>query len=290
MDLKDAFLGYLEYERNYSIHTLVSYRSDLESFEHFFKSLDNQLTWENIDQDIVRQWMVSLMKEGQKETSVNRHLSSLRSLYKYALKRDLLHKNPLALLKGPKKRKPLPVFLKESEMDKLLDEVQFPDGFSGTRDKLILVMFYHTGIRLSELVGLNVADVDMELKQVKVMGKRRKERLIPFGDELWMYVRAYLALRPEGADAFFLTEKGKPLSRVSVGNIVRKYLSMVTTLQKRSPHVIRHTFATVMLNHQADLESVRKMLGHSSLSTTEIYTHTTFEELKKVYKQAHPRA
>lgn len=295
MDLKDSFLDYLRYERNYSPRTVQCYQDDLNAFEEFWKSLDEDLAWESIDQDIIRQWMVSMMEQGHKETSVNRRLSAVRSFYRYALKRHLLEKDPSHLLQGPKKRKPLPYFLKEGEMDRLLDGDSFPDSFDGVRDHLILSMFYQTGVRLSELTGLDIDDVDETRLQIRVLGKRNKERIIPYGDDLLRLILRYVELRvpyveKTGSTAFFITRKGTRVSNALVAERVRTYLAQVTTLKKRSPHVLRHTFATVMLNHDADLESVKELLGHESLSTTEIYTHTTFEELKKVYKQAHPRA
>lgn len=295
MNLKDSFLDYLAYERNYSSRTLRSYRDDLTFFEEFYRSLDDSLTWESVDPDVVRQWMVFMMEQGHKETSVNRRLSALRSFYKYALKRDFLKKDPTHLLSGPKKRKPLPSFVKEKDMERLLELENFSQDFDGVRDCLILSMFYQTGVRLSELTGLNMGDVDLSRKQIRVLGKRNKERIIPFGDDLYQLILQYLEKRKELVDlepdeAFLITGKGVRMSNNAVANKVRHYLSGVTTLKKRSPHVLRHTFATVMLNHNADLESVKELLGHESLSTTEIYTHTTFEELKKVYKQAHPRA
>lgn len=295
MDLKDSFLDYLRYERNYSSRTVRCYQDDLNAFEAFYMDLDDQLTWESVDRDVIRQWMVSMMEQGNKETSVNRRLSAVRSFYRYALKRHLLEKDPSHLVQGPKKRKPLPYFLKEGEMDRLLDGGAFPNNFDGVRDRLILSMFYQTGVRLSELTGLDMGDVDETNLQIRVLGKRRKERIVPFGDDLLEMIRQYVELRApyvenSGSPAFFITRKGTRVSNALVAEKVRTYLAQVTTLKKRSPHVLRHTFATVMLNHDADLESVKELLGHESLSTTEVYTHTTFEELKKVYKQAHPRA
>lgn len=296
MNLKDSFLDYLAYERNYSPRTLRSYQDDLNFFEEFFRNLDDSLTWEHVDPDVIRQWMVHMMEQGHKETSVNRRLSALRSFYKFALKRHLLEKDPTHLLSGPKKKKPLPCFIREGEMERLLDERNFSQDFDGVRDRLILSMFYQTGVRLSELTGLGVGDVDLAQMQIRVLGKRNKVRLIPFGTDLCQLIQQYLNLRSqvvkddERAPAFLITGRGVRASNNWVAEKVRFYLAQVTTLKKRSPHVLRHTFATVMLNHDADLESVKELLGHESLSTTEIYTHTTFEELKKVYKQAHPRA
>ena len=296
MNLKDSFLDYLAYERNYSLRTLRSYRDDLNSFEDFCRNLDDSLTWELVDSDIIRQWMVAMMEQGHKEASVNRRLSALRSFYKFALKRHLLEKDPTHLLSGPKKKKPLPYFVREAEMERLLEEENFTQDFDGVRDRLILSMFYQTGVRLSELTGLDLKDVDLTQMQIRVLGKRNKVRLIPFGNDLHQLIRQYLDLRSQivkeddVVSAFLVTGRGVRVSNNWVAEKVRYYLAQVTTLKKRSPHVLRHTFATVMLNHGADLESVKELLGHESLSTTEVYTHTTFEELKKVYKQAHPRA
>ena len=296
MNLKDSFLDYLAYERNYSLRTLRSYRDDLNSFEEFCRNLDDSLTWELVDSDIIRQWMVAMMEQGHKEASVNRRLSALRSFYKFALKRHLLEKDPTHLLSGPKKKKPLPYFVREAEMERLLEEENFTQDFDGVRDRLILSMFYQTGVRLSELTGLDLKDVDLTQMQIRVLGKRNKVRLIPFGNDLHQLIRQYLDLRSQIVKeddvvlAFLVTGRGVRVSNNWVAEKVRYYLAQVTTLKKRSPHVLRHTFATVMLNHGADLESVKELLGHESLSTTEVYTHTTFEELKKVYKQAHPRA
>ncbi len=296
MTLKDSFLDYLAYERNYSLRTLRSYRDDLNSFEDFCRNLDDSLTWELVDSDIIRQWMVAMMEQGHKEASVNRRLSALRSFYKFALKRHLLEKDPTHLLSGPKKKKPLPYFVREAEMERLLEEENFTQDFDGVRDRLILSMFYQTGVRLSELTGLDLKDVDLTQMQIRVLGKRNKVRLIPFGNDLHQLIRQYLDLRSQivkeddVVSAFLVTGRGVRVSNNWVAEKVRYYLAQVTTLKKRSPHVLRHTFATVMLNHGADLESVKELLGHESLSTTEVYTHTTFEELKKVYKQAHPRA
>lgn len=294
-DLKDSFLDYLACERNYSACTICSYREDLNAFEKFFHGLEEALSWECLDADIVRQWVVTLMEQGYKETSVNRRLSAVRSFYRYALKRRLVQTDPTHLVSGPKKRKSLPSFVKEKEMDRLLEKENFAEGFEGVRDRLILSTFYQTGVRLSELTGMNIGDVDLSRMQMHVFGKRRKERIIPFGEDLLEQIKEYMTLYgqyaiPEVWQPFFLTEKGRRVSNATVAKMVRNYLSQVTTLKKRSPHVLRHTFATVMLNHNADLESVKELLGHESLSTTEIYTHTTFEEMKQIYKLAHPRA
>ncbi len=298
--LIDLFLDYLRTERNYSNHTIVGYGTDLKEFQMFFTGMDKELDWETVDSDIVRQWVMSLMsteKNGlhMQSSSVNRKLSSLRAFYRFLLVRGHVKMNPVSKVKGPKRGKPLPFFLRESEMDKLLDQVEFTEDFMGCRDKMILEMFYSTGMRLSELIGLNDVDVDFSASWIKVTGKRNKQRLIPFGDELREALLIYIKVRNETlpvrmSNAFFIRKNGDRLYPALVYNLVRKNLSKVTALKKRSPHVLRHTFATSMLNHSAELGAVKELLGHDSLATTEIYTHTTFEELKQIYKQAHPRA
>ena len=294
MPMKDLFLDYLKLERNYSPATVKHYRDDLKEFERFFQELDLQLSWETIDSDIVRRWMEAMMDRGNVASSVNRRLSALRSFYRYALRRNLVEKDPVHGIQGPKRKRPLPQFLKEAEMDRLLDENMWTDCYKDVLARTIIVTFYETGIRISELIGLNDKDVDYINCEIKVTGKRDKQRIIPFGDELSETLISYQHRRNAEmkceSEAFFRTEKGERVTDALVRQIVKTNLSKVSTLKKRSPHVLRHTFATAMLNHEAGLESVKKLLGHESLSTTEIYTHTTFEQLKKVYKNAHPRA
>ena len=293
MLIKD-FLDYLRLERNYSERTIVAYEADLREFEEYFKKTDAELDFRSVHSDNVRNWMVSLMDEGRTETSVNRKLSSLRSFYRFLLRRKEITVNPMLKVIGPKKKKPLPSFVREKDMDRLLDEFPFEEGFEGCRDRTILEMFYATGMRLSELIGLNDADVDFSAKLIKVTGKRNKQRLIPFGNELAEDLRLYINVRneamPQEAEALFVLKDGKRMYPMAVYRVVKRNLSRVVSLKKRSPHVLRHTFATAMLNDSAELRSVKELLGHESLVTTEIYTHATFEELKKVYEQAHPRA
>ncbi len=292
-----SFIDYLKFERNYSNKTLRCYEDDLEAFEKFFKELDSTLKWGALDADVVRNWMVSMMDAGSAATSVNRRLSSLRSFFRFLLKRGMVGFDPVRGVQGPKKKKPLPVFVRESDMDRLLDGNCFADSFEGRRDRLILDLFYSTGMRLSELTGLNVEDIDLVTDNVKVTGKRNKQRIIPFGEELHVLLETYISERRILADAvagatsaLFVDAKGVRLQNIKVWRLVRYYLGLVSTFSKRSPHVLRHTFATSMLNHHADLEALKELLGHESISTTEIYTHTTFEELKEMYNQAHPRA
>ena len=289
------FLNYLSHERNKSPQTVKSYEEGLTAFQAYFKALDNHLSWESVDADVIRCWMESLMEKGNIATSVNQRLSAVRSFYRFALKRGLVQRDPAHLIKGPKKEKPLPMFVRESEMDRLLDDEMGWDGsFDSVRARTIIMTFYATGIRLSELIGLNDAALDFVEKQIKVTGKRNKQRLIPFGPELERQLRFYITLRDENVsrtdDALFVGNRGQRVNASMVRDIVVANLSKVTTMKKRSPHVLRHSFATAMLNNEAGLESVKKLLGHSSLETTQIYTHTTFEQLKEVYKNAHPRA
>lgn len=294
MWLTNSFFDYLQYERCYSEETIKAYREDLRQFEEFVKGENENLNLLEVKAEHVREWIVSLMDKGYTSTSINRKLSSLRSFYKFLLRKGEVTVDPLQKVTGPKNKKPLPVFLRENEMNKLLDEVDFGEGFKGCRDRMIIEMFYATGMRLSELIGLDACDVDFSSLLIKVTGKRNKQRLIPFGEELKTSMMEYVNVKNESvsvcSDAFFVRENGERLSRSIVENIVKRNLSKVVTLKKRSPHVLRHTFATAMLNNNAELGVIKELLGHESLATTEIYTHTTFEELKKVYNQAHPRA
>ena len=289
-----SFLDYLRLERNYSEKTLVSYETDLREFEDYLEETEAELELTKVHSDVVRNWIVSLMDKGRTASSVNRKLSSLRSFYHFLLRRKRITVNPMLKIVGPKKKKPLPSFVREKDMDRLLDGVPFREGYEGCRDRIILEVFYVTGMRLSELIGLNDVDVDFSAKLVKVTGKSNKQRLIPFGNELEKDLLIYNKVRnetfPEGTEAFFVRKDGKRMYPMQVYRLVRRNLSKVVTLKKRSPHVLRHTFATAMLNDNAELRAVQELLGHESLSTTEIYTHTTFEELKKVYELAHPRA
>lgn len=290
----NQFLAYLSYERNRSLATVSSYRKDLEAFQKFVQAQDSTLLWADVDADLVRDWMAEMMNEGQRATSINRRLSALRSFYRFALARNLVKSDPVQGVVGPKKDKPLPQFLKEKEMDELLQEDFWTDCYEDVRDRMIIMTFYETGIRLAELMNLCDGDVDFMSGQLKVTGKRNKQRLIPFGAELLQALQHYMGVRDvqvvRHSAALFLANDGQQMTADAIRYRVKKYLSLVSTLKKRTPHVLRHTFATAMLNHKAGIESVKKLLGHESLSTTEIYTHTTFEQLKREYLNAHPRA
>lgn len=290
----NEFLNYLKFERNRSDLTIKNYGEDLRAFEEFYGNLEGCHSWKSVDSDIIRDWMESMMDKGNNATSINRRLSALRSFYRFALARKLVDKDPVHGVTGPKKGRPLPQFLKENEMDRLLDAGSWTEGFEDVRDRTIIMTFYETGIRLSELIGLDDCMVDFSNRQLKVTGKRNKQRVIPFGEELLATFRDYMKCRDKEVDlqseALFVTAKGQRMTTSQVREAVKKNLSKVCTLKKRTPHVLRHTFATAMLNNKAGIESVKKLLGHESLSTTEIYTHTTFEQLKREYYSAHPRA
>lgn len=289
----DSFIDYLLLERGYSSETTSNYSTDLHEFEAYIESVDATLTLETVDADIVRNWSMSLMEKGLKASTVNEKLSALRSFYRFLLRNKIIEISPMQVVKGPKKKKPLPAFVREEEMNRLLDDTDYGEGWEGDRNRLIMQLFYETGVRRSELVGLNEADVDFYRGQIKVTGKRNKQRLIPFGGELKDALEAYMARKaqevPRIDDALFVLKNGKRVSGQWVYLLVKRYLSQVSTLKKRSPHVLRHTFATAMLNNDAELEAVKELLGHASVSTTEVYTHTTFEELKNAYSAAHPR-
>ena len=289
----DLFLDYLRYERNRSEQTVRRYETSLRDFEAFFQSLDSGLDWASVDADIIREWMESLMDRGNIASTVNTDLSALRAFYRFALTRKMVDRDPAHTIVGPKKSKPLPQFVREDDMDKLLDREEWGNDFKDVRARTILILLYEAGLRRGELTGLNDADVDFATAQLKVTGKRNKQRLVPFGKELAEQLRQYIEMRNEKVlrldEALFVSQKGRRLTGSQVYLIVKENLSKVTLMKKRSPHVLRHSFATAMLNHDAGLESVKQLLGHESLETTQIYTHTTFEQLKRVYKDAHPR-
>lgn len=290
----ETFIKYLEVERGYSPHTLRAYETDLKLYDEYLKGVDGSLTLLDSDADLVRGWMANMMDKGCAVSSVCRKLSSLRAFFVYIKGKGLMTQNPVLALHAPKKRKRLPVFVKEEDMDRLFDAAFSDDEFLDIRDRAIFSCFYEMGLRLSELVGLRLSDVDFYENQVKVCGKRDKQRIIPFGESLKSLLLEYLdrrsALQMVDRDAFFVTKRGASLSASRVYNMVREKLSFFSTVKRRGPHTLRHTFATVMLNNDAEIGVVKELLGHRQLTTTEVYTHVTFEELKKSYKKAHPRA
>lgn len=290
----DRFVDYLRFEKGRAILTVDSYRRDLENFQNYFTRLSDGITWQTVDTDIIRDWMENMMDKGNSSASINRRLSALRSFYRYAMARGLVSKDPTYGVVGPKKEKTLPYFVKESQMDNLLDEANWGVSYEDLRNRMILMVFYETGVRLSELVGLNDNSISWPEKVLRVIGKRNKERVVPLGDKLLRELTDYVSVRDRcverRSNALFLTKDGERAKPAQVRFMVERNLRKFCTLKKVSPHVLRHTFATAMLNHGADLESVKRLLGHESLTTTEVYTHVTFEQLKREYKTAHPRA
>lgn len=290
----DKFLDYLSSELNRSQQTVESYRDDLKHFEKFAKDLSDSFSWETVDSDIVRDWMESMMDKGNSAATVSRRLSALKTFYRFALTRHYVESDPVYSIKGPKKEKPLPQFVKESEMDELLDRQAWGDDYNNVRARTIIILFYETGMRLSELVNLDDKDVNFVTSEIKITGKGNKQRIVPFGDELKNTLLEFRRLRDASVEvktpALVVSDKGTRMSPSKVQDIVRSNLSRVCSLKKKSPHVLRHSFATAMLNHHVGIENLKKLLGHASISTTEIYTHTTFEQLKRVYNEAHPRA
>jgi len=287
------FLIYLQAEKRYASHTIKAYRNDLNQFHAFCQENGNEGM--ELHYRTIRSWVVHLMDTGYSSRSVHRKLTSLRTYCKYLIRLGDLDSNPLDRVLKPKLNKRVPAFVEEAKMDQLLDDFDFGTDFEGIRNRLVLDLLYQTGMRRSELIGLNTRAVDLPGKSLKVMGKRGKERIIPLNDELTVSIEQYLPVRkavvlePE-EDRLFITGKGKPVYDLLVYRIVNKYLAMVTTLDKKSPHVLRHTFATHMLNSGADLNAIKELLGHANLSATQVYTHNTFKKLKSIYNQAHPRA
>ena len=288
----DEFKKYLLYEKRYSEHTVNAYLTDVSQFNEFCES--NNALINSVSHELLRQWIVYMIENDVASTTVNRKISSIKTYYKFLFRDGFVTQNPTLKLSLIKKKKTLPNFVEKDNINFLFDSVEFTDDYVGTRDKLILCVFYNTGMRRSELINITIDDIDLYKKTIKVLGKRNKERLIPLSDNLLNSITDYINIRVDlykkDNEFLFLTEKGKQLYPKAVYRIVNKYLNYVTNIDKKSPHVLRHTFATHMLNNGADLNAIKELLGHSNLSATQIYTHNTFEKLKKVYKQAHPRA
>jgi len=293
MNTKESFLQYISTEKRYSRHTVTSYKNDIDQFMGWLDRVRPGADLVSVNHADVRGWMVSLLEEGASAGTVHRKMSALRTLFRYMRRHELISADPMTGLKLPKKPKQLPVFVAEDALSKLFDEFRFGDNFSGIRDRTVVEFLYLTGMRRSELTGLRDADVDFSAGQVRVTGKRDKQRVIPLTAGFVKSLRSYIEAREEKGFSggwFFVTDRGNKMYDRAVYNIVTRYLAMVTTVEKKSPHVLRHTFATHMLNRGADLTSIKELLGHASLSATQVYTHNTFEQLKKIYKQAHPRA
>lgn len=294
MDYIFSFLKNLEFEKRYSFRTVDSYRTDLLQF-HEFCNFSSILQIQLADATIIRSWIISCVESGLENRSVNRKISALKSFFKFLMKDGVIQKNPMLKVESLKIRKRLPVFVTDSQICHLFDDIEFGKNFSGFRNRLILEIFYGTGIRLSELLNIRINDFDRGKLTLKVLGKRDKERIIPVSMGLVKLVDSYSELRKEEFESvdnnyLLLTDSGQPLYPKFVYRLVTISLGMVTTLDRRSPHVLRHTFATHMLNNGAAISAIKELLGHANLAATQVYTHNSFEKLKNIYNQAHPRA
>ena len=294
--ITDDFLRYLEAEKDASPLTVRTYGEAINDYLGYLGRLEGNISPEDADGDIVRGWVESMVERGYKATNTCKKLSAVKSLYRYALRKGIIECDPAHNVPGPKKQKTLPVFLRETEAEELFDGLQWDmSNIKDVRARTLLLMLYSTGMRRAEIISLRDKDVSLARREVKVTGKRRKQRIIPLGQEMIDALTLYQQMRDEeipvadDTEALFRNDKGKQMTDAQVYGMVKKYLSLVTTQKKRSPHVMRHSFATAMLNHDAKLGIVQKLLGHESLNTTQIYTHVTFEELKRTYSKAHPR-
>ena len=285
---KEKFLHYLKHEKRYSVHTLLSYSTDLKQFTNFLSSEFSVKSIRKVNFQLVRSWIAKLLNENISARSVNRKITTLKTYFRFLIREDIINQSPMQKIISPKTSKRLPVFVEQVKMEQLLNEIDFGEGFLAQRDRLILELFYFTGIRLSELINLKNKDINYSDSTILVLGKRKKERLIPLTSDILSKIKKLNASNK--SKYLFTTDKGKQISTKQVYRLVNKYLSMVTTLDKKSPHILRHTFATHLLNNGADINAIKELLGHANLSATQIYTHNTIEKLKTVYKQAHPRA
>ena len=289
------FLKHLEFEKRYSAHTIIAYKNDLSQFSKFLLITFDIPTIMNAGHTHIRSWNAQLIEDGITPRSINRKLSSLKSYFKFLQNKELLKTNPAAKITSPKVPKRLPVYVEKENINLLFSAVEFENDFEGLRDRLILEMFYATGMRRAELINLKTSDIDFFNNNIKVLGKGKKERIIPIHSQLKNLISEYEKMKAkmfESRDEFYLfvTGKGKKVYPNLVYKIVKKYLSLITTLEKKSPHVLRHTFATHLSNSGADLNAIKELLGHSSLASTQVYTHNTIEKLKEIHKQAHPKA
>lgn len=291
----NEFIDYLKFERRYSHHTTDAYLNDLTQFHTFLTELFDIKIIE-ADFTMIRAWIVHLNSNEISNRSINRKITSLKSFFKYHISLEIISINPAAKINVLKTEKKLPVFIEEKNMEDLFEKVEFTNDYNGVLAKTILELFYATGIRVSELVNLKISGINFTSQQIKVLGKRNKERIIPISGELIKLINKYIDFREsivsgtKSEDYLFLTQKGKKIYKKLVYRQVIYYLGLVTTASKKSPHVLRHTFATHLLNKGADLNAIKEILGHASLSATQVYTHNSIEKLKNVYKQAHPKA
>jgi integrase/recombinase XerC len=290
--VNESFFRYLQYEKRFSAHTLTAYKADLEAYSEYILTQFELEDLSQVPHTFIRSWIVQLMDSGMKSKSINRKISTLKSYYRFLQKQGEILQSPMLKIISPKVPKRLPQFVEEKHMDELLNDTDFENTFEGLRNRLILELFYATGMRISELMSLKSKDVNAAGLQVKVLGKRNKERIIPISEHLIDLMLNYSSLKSNlllESQVYFCKENGQPLNTRYVYRLVKSELSKVTTLQKKSPHVLRHTFATHMLNNGADLNAIKEILGHSSLAATQVYTHNSIEKLKNIYKQAHPK-
>ena len=289
------FLDYLKFEKRYALNTIESYHSDLRFFLSFMFSQYEVADLREIHASMIRGWLASMKEQGQSAKSINRRISAVKSLYRFLQRKGLIDNTPTAMIVAPKVNKRLPVYVEIKDMETLFQYIEFPDNWTGRLERLIFALFYATGIRLIELTGMKENQVDFYKNQLKILGKGNKERLIPMATELKLFLQDYLKekkqkFNPEEDGHLLLTDKGKPLQPRYVQLVVKKYLELVTTIEKKSPHVLRHSFATHLMNKGAELNAVKELLGHNSLAATQIYTHNTIEKLKDIHARAHPKS
>jgi integrase/recombinase XerC len=284
------FLNYLQYQKRYSVNTVAAYTNDLESFFNFIAANYNITETHQVTAAFIRTWLATLKNSGIASKSINRKISAVKSFFKYQLKQQVITNNPASGLVAQKVSKRLPVFLEQAATDTLFNHIEFTNDFTGHTHALVLHLLYNTGMRRAEVIGLKEADVDYYQKQIKVLGKGNKERLIPVSHDLLQLIKQYTSLKTASTTTLLINKKGLPLSPNQVHQITTKYVALVTTVNKKSPHVFRHTFATQLLNNGADINAVKELLGHSSLAATQIYTQNSIEVLKEVYKKAHPKS
>lgn len=293
MSYQESFINFLKYEKRYSPHTVKAYKKDLDRFVEFFTKVVGDFNVNDVDLKLIRSWVVELMEQDYNPRSVSRMVTAVKSFYNYLMREQIVDNNPAVNVPLPKIRKKLPHFVEENNLNHLLDDDCFDTGFRGRRDKLIISLFYGTGIRLAELINLKDKDFNTAEFLIKVLGKRNKERIIPYPREINQLFNDYVEVRNQEISNnngyLFVTEKGKQIYEKLVYRVVKSNLASVTSLEKKSPHVLRHTYATHLLNNGADLNAVKELLGHANLAATQVYTHTTFEKLQQSYKQAHPR-
>ncbi len=296
-EIVEGFLDYIQKEKRFSSHTVLAYSKDLDQFVHHISVNLEIASIQQVDHHDIRSWIVSILEDEKLQpVTVNRKISCLRSFYKFLVRGNVVEKNPMARITSLKTKKRLPLFLEQSQMDNLLDEINFGDNLAGLRDRLIIELLYCTGMRRAELIGLKVANFNTSNQEIKVLGKRNKERIIPLSAQSMRLITDYRTnleselATPQTAKYLLVDDRGVQMSDGFVYRKVNKYLRLVTTIKKKSPHVLRHTFATHMLNNGADLNAIKELLGHANLSATQVYTHNSIEQLTQIYKQAHPRA